>query len=128
MVIKKLLSAEWLESVVTELPVESLSDSDALHLTQLQPSDEQQSALSELLERNRENGLDEQGRRHLDELMRVYEHGLLRKAQALRIAVQRGLLAPLQACVPPMSLTQCALECERLRAIAAVTARVRSGS
>ena len=89
--------AEWLESIVTELPVESLSDSDVLQLTQLQLSGEQQSALSELLERNRENSLDEQNRRHLDELMRVYEHGLLRKAQAIRIAVQRGLLEPLQA-------------------------------
>jgi len=28
--------------------------------------------------------------------MRIYEHGLLRKAQALRVAVQRGLREPLQ--------------------------------
>jgi hypothetical protein len=89
--------AEWLESLVNELPVEALSDSDVLGLTQLQLSDEQQAAFSELLDRNRENCLDEQDRRHLDELMRVYEHGLLRKSQALRIAVQRGLLEPLQA-------------------------------
>ncbi len=65
-------------------------------LTDLQLSDEQQLVLSELLERNRENRLDEQNRRHLDELMRVYEHGL-RKSQAFRVAVQRGLLEPLQA-------------------------------
>lgn len=89
--------AEWLESVVNELPVGALSDSEVLGLTELQLSDERQGALSELLERNRENGLDEQDRRHLDELMRVYEHGLLRKSQALRVAVQRGLLEPLQA-------------------------------
>jgi len=68
-----------------------------LGLTELQLSDEQQSALSELLDRNRENSLDEQDRRHLDELMRVYEHGFLRKSQGLRVAVQRGLLEPLQA-------------------------------
>lgn len=89
--------AEWLESVVDELPVETLADSEVLGLTQLQLSDEQQTALSVLLDRNRENSLDEQDRRHLDELMRVYEHGLLRKSQALRVAVQRGLLEPLQA-------------------------------
>src|SRR5207247_3057688 len=89
------VSAEWLESAVNELPVEALSDSEVLALTELQLSDERQRALSELLERNRENGLDEQDRRHLDELMRVYEHGLLRKSQALRVAVQRGLLEPL---------------------------------
>ena len=88
--------AEWLESAVYALPVEALSDSEVLGLTQLQLSDEQQSALSELLERNHENGLAEQARRRLDDLMRVYEHGLLRKAQALRAAVQRGLLEPLQ--------------------------------
>ncbi|HEY3136882.1 MAG TPA: hypothetical protein VGL29_12705 [Blastocatellia bacterium] len=89
--------ADWLESVVHELPVEALSDSEVLELAQLRLSDEQQAALSELLERNRENSLDEQDRRHLDELMRVYEHGLLRKSRALRVAVQRGLLEPLQA-------------------------------
>ena len=88
--------AEWLESAVTELPVESLSDTEVLHLTRLQLSDEQQSALGELLERNRENSLDEQDRRRLVDLMRVYEHGLLRKAQALRAAVQQGLREPLQ--------------------------------
>jgi len=87
--------AEWLESVVNELPVEALSDTEVLGLTELQLSDEQQAALSELLERNRENSLAAQDRRHLDELMRVYEHGLLRKSQALRVAVQRGLLEPL---------------------------------
>ena len=89
--------AEWLELVVNELPVEALSDTEVLGLTELELSDEQQAALSVLLERNRENSLDEQDRRHLDELMRVYEHGLLRKAQALRAAVHRGLLEPLQA-------------------------------
>jgi len=89
--------AEWLESVVNELPVEALSDGDVLGLTELQLSDDQQTALSELLERNRENSLDEKDRRHLDELMRVYEHGLLRKSQAFRVAVRRGLLEPLQA-------------------------------
>jgi hypothetical protein len=89
--------AEWLESVINEPPVEALTDNDVLGLTELQLSDEQQAAFSELLDRNRENSLDEQDRRHLDELMRVYEHGLLRKSQALRVAVQRGLLEPLQA-------------------------------
>jgi polyphosphate kinase len=89
--------AEWLESVVSDLPVESLSDNDVIRLSELQLPEEQQSELSELLSRNSENSLGEQDRRRLDELMRVYEHGLLRKAQALRVAVQRGLLEPLQA-------------------------------
>lgn len=53
--------AEWLESVVNEVPVEELSDSEVLGLTQLQLSDEQQAELSELLDRHCENSLDEQG-------------------------------------------------------------------
>lgn len=88
--------ADWLESVMTEMPGEALSDEEVLELTELQLTMEQQAALSELLARNREDTLDAEGRRQLDELMRVYEHGLLRKAQALRVAVQRGLREPLQ--------------------------------
>jgi hypothetical protein len=88
--------ADWLERVITELPVEALSDEEVLALTELQLTAEQQATLSDLLARNRENTLDAEGRRQLDELMRVYEHGLLRKAQALRVAVQRGLREPLQ--------------------------------
>jgi hypothetical protein len=41
--------------------------------------------------------LDDDEKRRLDELMRVYERGLLRKAQALRAAVRRGLREPLKA-------------------------------
>ena len=66
-------------------------------LTELHLPPEQQDALSTLLERNQENTLDDDQRRRLDELMRVYERGLLRKAPALRVAVQRGLREPLQA-------------------------------
>jgi len=89
--------AEWLESVVNELPVESLSDAEVLALTEIHVSDEQQRALSQLLGENRDHELTSEGRRKLDELMRIYEHGLLRKAQALRVAVQRGLREPLQS-------------------------------
>jgi hypothetical protein len=88
--------AEWLESVVSELPVQSLSDEEVLALTELQLSPEQQVALSELLEKNRENQLDAEGRLRLDVLMHTYERGLLRKAQALCVAVERGLREPLQ--------------------------------
>ena len=89
--------AFWLESLITELPVEELSDDEVLALTELHFTDEQQAALSDLLAQNREGALDAEGQRRLDDLMRLYEHGLLRKSQAMRIAVQRGLIAPLQA-------------------------------
>jgi hypothetical protein len=47
--------------------------------------------LSDLLDRNQEGDLDEAGRRRLDELMRTYRLGLVRKAQAIKVAVNRGL-------------------------------------
>src|SRR5438067_34166 len=89
--------AAWLESVTTERPVEELSDDEMLALSELRLTDEQDSSLSELLERNREGALDTGGQRELDEMMRLYEHGLLRKSQALRVAVERGLREPLRA-------------------------------
>ena len=88
--------AAWLESVTTERPVEELSDEEVLALAELRLTDEQEAGLSELLERSRESGLDAEGRRKLDELMRLYEHGLLRKSRALKVAVERGLREPLQ--------------------------------
>ncbi len=86
----------WLEWASTEMPVEALPDKEVLALTELQLTDEQQAVLSDLLAKNQDGTLDAEGRRQLDTLMRVYEHGLLRKAQALRVAVQRGLREPLQ--------------------------------
>jgi hypothetical protein len=88
--------SDWLEWVIAELPVEALPDQEVLTLTELQLTPEQQTTLSELLAQNREGALNTEGKRQLDEMMRVYEHGLLRKAQALRVAVQRGLRPPLQ--------------------------------
>lgn len=92
----KRFSTNRSKQVITERPVETLADEEVLALTELQLTREQQSRLNDLLERNREGGLDAGGQRQLDELMRAYEHGLLRKAQALRVAVQRGLREPLQ--------------------------------
>ena len=88
--------ASWLERAVTEMPVEALSNEEVLALTEIQLTAEQQLAFSSLLAQNQDGTLDDPGRRQLDELMRIYEHGLLRKAQALRVAVQRGLREPLQ--------------------------------
>ena len=88
--------ADWLEGVITEMPVEALSDEEVLALTELQLTMQQQTRVSDLLACNQEGTLDADGRRQLDALMRIYEHGLLRKAQGLRVAVQRGLRDPLQ--------------------------------
>ena len=88
--------AEWLERAADEMPVEDLPDEEVLALGELQLTAEQNAALSDLLVKNREGALDAEDKRQLSELMQRYEHGLLRKAQALRVAVQRGLREPLQ--------------------------------
>lgn len=86
----------WLERAVAEMPVEELPDDEVLAATRLQLSTQQETLLSELLTRNREGSLDAESRRKLEQLMRKYEHGLLRKSQALRVAVERGLREPME--------------------------------
>jgi len=87
----------WLESVITEMPVDGLSDQDVMALAELSLPPNQEALLSGLLSKNSEEALDQQERSQLDQLMRLYEHGLLRKSQALRVAVERGLRPPLQS-------------------------------
>jgi hypothetical protein len=48
--------------------------------------------LSDFLARQREGQLNEIEHSQLDELMQVYRYGLVRKAKALKVAVQRGLI------------------------------------
>jgi hypothetical protein len=82
---------EWLDLASVDLAVESLSDQQVSALCDSEMSSEQQLRLSELLEKNRENTLTQSQREELDQLMQVYRRGLLRKAQALKVAVDRGL-------------------------------------
>jgi len=65
----------------------------ALSNAQMEPQTHEE--LSNLLARNREGQLDEAARRRLDELMQIYRSGWVRKAQALKVAVERGLRPPL---------------------------------
>jgi hypothetical protein len=82
---------EWIDRASQELPVESLPDDWVLALCDMQMESEQQEALSELLDRNRERQLNNEEANQLDELMQVYRSGLVRKARALKVAVERGL-------------------------------------
>jgi hypothetical protein len=82
---------EWIDRASTELPVESLPDDWVLALCDMQMEPEQQEALSDFLDRNREGQLNHEEANQLDELMQVYRSGLVRKAQALKVAVERGL-------------------------------------
>jgi hypothetical protein len=82
---------EWLDRASNDLPVDSLSDDEILALCDLQMNRNQQKELSNLLAKNREGQLDVVGRERLEVLMAIYQKGLVRKSEALRVAVQRGI-------------------------------------
>jgi hypothetical protein len=77
------------------VPVDGLSDEDILGLCDMQMAGEDQETLSHLLARNREGQLDDTDRARLDALMQMYRQRLVRKAQAWKVAVVRGLRAAL---------------------------------
>jgi dsDNA-binding SOS-regulon protein len=85
----------WLDWAAAEIPVETLPNDELLALCDLEMDEDQQQELARLLAKNREGFLDTVGQARLDELMQVYRHGLVRKAQALQVAVRRGLRPPL---------------------------------
>ncbi|MEH2236282.1 hypothetical protein [Nostoc sp.] len=78
-------------SAITELPMESLPDNQVLVLCDMQMQSQQQEVFSALLARHREGQLNDAEVRQLDELMQVYRRGLVSKARALKVAVERGL-------------------------------------
>ncbi len=77
--------------------VSSLSDEEVVALADLQLAPEQDQRLSDLLHKQQASQLAEAEHIELTKLMQVYQEGLLRKAQALREAVQRGLREPLNS-------------------------------
>src|SRR5689334_742862 len=86
---------EWIDRAATDMPVDLLPDEQVLALRDQQMSASQQRELGDLLERQREGRLDDRIRRRLDALMAVYRREMVRKAQALKVAVDRGLQPPL---------------------------------
>lgn len=86
---------EWLDRAATDVPVEMLPDDQVLALRDLQLEQGQQAKLSDLLARQREGALTAEERGQLDTLMGVYRRGMVRKAQALKVAVDRRLQPPL---------------------------------
>ena len=77
--------------------IKSLSDSEVIALSQLQMESEQDIRLSQLLLKQQANTVSETERPELWTLMRIYQTLLLKKAVALREAVERGLREPLEA-------------------------------
>jgi hypothetical protein len=55
-------------------------------------SAQQQDIFSDLQARSREEQLNQQETNQLNELMQIYRCGLVQKAQAINVAVKRGLI------------------------------------
>jgi hypothetical protein len=85
---------EWLGYGAGEVPAELLPDVQVLSLAGMRMGEDDQHELGDLLAAQREGILDAAGRTRLDELMALYRRGMVRKAQALKVAVSRGLLPP----------------------------------
>jgi hypothetical protein len=88
---------EWLDRASTNLSIETMPDEQVLALCDSELSTDQQTALSDLLERNREGQLHATETQQLNELMQIYRRDLVRKARALKVAISRGLRPPLKA-------------------------------
>lgn len=76
-------------------PISDLANEQVLAATELQMEPDQDTRLSELLDRQQAGILVEDERLELQTLMQIYQEGLLRKATALSEAVRRGLIEPL---------------------------------
>jgi hypothetical protein len=88
---------EWLGRAASDVPVDSLPDHEILALADMSLSEDDQRELSDLLARQREDDLDGMARMRLDQLMGVYRRGMVRKAEALKVAVERGLRPSIDA-------------------------------
>jgi hypothetical protein len=87
--------AEWLNR--DGPPTDELPDEEVLALCDSRMPPDEQEQMSELLWRQREDRLDATDRPRLEQLLDIYRRRLLQKAEALRVAVSRGLRPPLGA-------------------------------
>jgi len=76
-------------------PVSKLSDAEVLELSQMQMDAKEERRFSRLLNKQQAGKLSNSEGSELLALMQNYQEKLLRKAQALREAVRRGLREPL---------------------------------
>ena len=86
---------ELLDRSLAEIPVERLPDAEVLVIADMMMDERDQEELADLLDDQREGTLNASQRLRLDQLMQVYRRGMVRKSEALKIAVQRGLRSPL---------------------------------
>jgi hypothetical protein len=85
----------WLDRAASEVPLALLPDEQVLALRDLEMDAGEQGELSDLLARQREGQLTGDKRTRLDVLLTAYRRGMMRKAEALKVAVERGLQPPL---------------------------------
>ncbi len=76
--------------------MDKISDAEILAIADSGMESTQDRRFSELLDKQQARKLTDDERSELFVLMQVYQQGLLRKAQALNEAVQRGLREPLE--------------------------------
>ena len=81
----------------TSTSVETLPDAEVLEIADSSMDREQDRRMHRLLEPRQVSGLTAEDHAALLALGAIYQGGLLRKAQAVRVAVQRGLRPPLTA-------------------------------
>jgi hypothetical protein len=87
---------EWLDrGSLDEIAIGDLSHEQILLLCDLQISELEQTQMSSLLEKQRESMLQQGELEQLEGLLQVYRRGMVRKAEALKVAVGRGLWARL---------------------------------
>jgi predicted transcriptional regulator len=86
---------ELVDRSVAETPAETLPDAEVLALADMEMREDEQQELASLLDDQREGALTSTARARLAALMQVYRHGMVRKSEALKVAVLRGLRPPL---------------------------------
>lgn len=86
---------EWIGQAIGDHSIQSLSDQQVLSLCNSALDAAQQDELSENLSLLREDALPTESRARLDELMDAYQRGMVLKAKAMKEAVSRGLIPPL---------------------------------
>ncbi|RMG77901.1 MAG: hypothetical protein D6711_00445 [Chloroflexi bacterium] len=80
---------DWLVSVMDNIPIEQLSNDEVLSLCNFKLNPMQEAELRRLLNAQT---LTSQENARLDELLKVYRRGIIRKHQALQVASARGLM------------------------------------
>jgi hypothetical protein len=77
---------------VEERPLANCSDEEILAIANMKMSKKENTRMSELLDKQREETITPLERNELDAMFRVFQVGNLRKSQGIAEAVQRGLI------------------------------------